>query len=71
MVSSFVGWLPADYRLNSLELSKIDAQLSDLNVLLIDDIIDSGWTLTVIGDMLTNWGFAKVYPFALASAGKQ
>lgn len=59
------------FYLNSLELSKIDAQLSDLNVLLIDDIIDSGWTLTVIGDMLTNLGFAKVYPFALASAGKQ
>ncbi|HEY8988730.1 MAG TPA: helicase-related protein, partial [Candidatus Limnocylindrales bacterium] len=35
-------------------------------VLLIDDIVDSGWTLTVAGDLLRAHGSGPVLPFALA-----
>ncbi|MCX7048855.1 MAG: RecQ family ATP-dependent DNA helicase [Candidatus Sumerlaeota bacterium] len=38
--------------------------------LLIDDIVDSAWTLTVIGVKLRQAGAGLVYPFALASAAK-
>lgn len=37
------------------------------SVLLVDDIIDSGWTFTVIAALLQQAGSGKVYPFALAS----
>lgn len=41
------------------------------NVLLVDDMVDSGWTFTVCGFKLKKMGCGKVYPFALAnSAGK-
>ncbi|MEG0370679.1 MAG: RecQ family ATP-dependent DNA helicase [Clostridium sp.] len=36
-------------------------------VLLIDDIIDSGWTLTACGALLMRNGARNVYPYALAS----
>lgn len=35
-------------------------------VLLVDDIVDSGWTLTVCGARLRRAGSGKVFPFALA-----
>ncbi len=35
-------------------------------VILVDDIIDSGWTLTVCGYKLMEAGCKKVYPFTLA-----
>ena len=37
-------------------------------VLLIDDIIDSGWTLTLAGWLLRKKGSGVVYPFTLARA---
>jgi ATP-dependent DNA helicase RecQ len=37
-------------------------------VLLVDDIIDSGWTLTLAGWLLRNHGSSIVYPFTLARA---
>jgi ATP-dependent DNA helicase RecQ len=37
-------------------------------VLLIDDIVDSGWTLTLAGWLLRNKGIGVVYPFTLARA---
>jgi ATP-dependent DNA helicase RecQ len=37
-------------------------------VLLVDDIVDSGWTLTVIGTALRDAGAGPVYPFVLAKA---
>ncbi len=37
-------------------------------VLLVDDICDSGWTLTIAAYLLRKAGSGKVYPFALASA---
>ncbi len=39
-------------------------------VLLVDDIVDSRWTLTVIGNLLLQEGAGAVYPFALADAGR-
>jgi ATP-dependent DNA helicase RecQ len=35
--------------------------------LLIDDIVDSGWTLTVVGALLRQAGVSRVYPLALAT----
>lgn len=41
------------------------------NTLLVDDMVDSGWTMTVCGYKLLKSGNGKIYPFALAnSAGK-
>jgi ATP-dependent DNA helicase RecQ len=41
------------------------------NTLLVDDMVDSGWTMTVCGYKLLQEGNGKIYPFALAnSAGK-
>lgn len=37
-------------------------------VLLVDDIVDSGWTLTVIAALLQQTGSGMVYPVALASS---
>lgn len=37
-------------------------------VLLLDDVIDSGWTLTVIAALLQQAGSGQVYPAALASS---
>jgi ATP-dependent DNA helicase RecQ len=37
-------------------------------VLLVDDIVDSRWTLTAIGGMLRAAGSGPVFPFALADA---
>lgn len=38
------------------------------NILLVDDVVDSKWTITVCGSILTDAGAAHVYPFVLASA---
>jgi ATP-dependent DNA helicase RecQ len=40
----------------------------DLPVLLVDDIVDSGWTLTVIGAALREAGSGPVHPLVLARA---
>ena len=40
----------------------------ETNVLLIDDIIDSGWTLSVCGFKIQEAGYGKVFPFALADS---
>lgn len=37
------------------------------NVLLVDDMVDSGWTFTVCGYKLREKGSGKVFPFALAN----
>jgi len=38
------------------------------NVLLIDDMVDSRWTMTVCAYKLIDSGSGKVYPFALANS---
>ena len=37
-------------------------------VLLVDDVVDSGWTLTLLAVMLRQRGSGPVHPFALAKA---
>jgi ATP-dependent DNA helicase RecQ len=44
------------------------AQLPELPVLVVDDVVDSGWTLTVAAVLLREHGSGPVYPFALARA---
>ncbi|MHA6784597.1 RecQ family ATP-dependent DNA helicase [Pseudonocardia saturnea] len=43
--------------------------LPDGPVLLVDDLIDSGWTMTVAARLLRRAGAGAVLPFALAQAG--
>jgi ATP-dependent DNA helicase RecQ len=38
-------------------------------VLLVDDVIDSGWTMTVAARAVRRAGAPSVLPFALAQAG--
>lgn len=40
-------------------------------IILIDDIIDSKWTLTVCGDLLASNGAVEIYPFALADSSNK
>jgi len=50
----------------------MQAALADLRaapVLLVDDLVDSRWTLTVAGRALRLAGAGPVLPFALASVG--
>ena len=42
--------------------------VSDAPVLLVDDVIDSGWTVTVLAAILRQSGSGPVFPVALASA---
>jgi len=46
----------------------IDNEFPSGPVLLVDDIIDSGWTLTIAGYLLRKHGSGLVYPFTLAQA---
>ena len=60
-----------------LKLANARAKLSIIDgsrgrpgpVLLIDDIVDSRWTMTVAGALLREQGSGPVFPFALAAAG--
>lgn len=51
---------------NVLGAYRVEGRLPDGNVLLVDDIVDSRWTLTVIGQLLRENGSGAVYPFTLA-----
>lgn len=46
----------------------VNQALPDTPVLLVDDIVDSGWTLTVVAALLRQAGSGVVYPVALASS---
>ncbi len=47
---------------------EVRAPVPDGPVLLVDDIVDSRWTITVVGGMLREAGVTHVYPFVLADA---
>jgi ATP-dependent DNA helicase RecQ len=51
---------------NVLDRFTVTARLKGESVLLVDDVCDSKWTLTVLGDLLQRHGAKAVYPFALA-----
>ena len=40
-------------------------------VLLVDDMVDSGWTFTVAASLLREGGCSAVFPFALADTGRR
>jgi ATP-dependent DNA helicase RecQ len=46
----------------------LGAQLTGQPVLLVDDVVDTGWTFTVVSRLLRQAGAGQVYPFALALA---
>lgn len=48
-----------------------DGAASPENILLVDDMVDSRWTLTVCGNLLTKAGAEHVYPYALAATSKK
>jgi ATP-dependent DNA helicase RecQ len=47
---------------------EINGEVSDEPVLLIDDVIDSGWTLTIASALLREAGSGIVYPATLTSS---
>ncbi|MEP7286048.1 MAG: RecQ family ATP-dependent DNA helicase [Chloroflexota bacterium] len=51
---------------NVLGAFSLAAKISTSPVLLVDDMVESGWTLTVVGALLHQAGCNMVYPFALA-----
>jgi len=46
---------------------RIDGRPASGPVLLIDDMVDSGWSFTVVAILLRRAGSGPVFPFALAS----
>jgi ATP-dependent DNA helicase RecQ len=53
---------------NLLKAFSIGRGMLNTPVLLVDDVIDSGWTLTMIAALLRMNGSGPVFPFALAKA---
>ena len=51
--------------------SVIDGTTIPERVLLVDDVVDSRWTLTVCGFRLMEKGCKEVYPFALADSSQK
>jgi ATP-dependent DNA helicase RecQ len=58
------GYLQAN---NVLNVFAIEGKVLNEPVLLVDDVADSKWTLTVVGHLLQAHGSGEVHPFALAS----
>ena len=57
---------------NALQsFSVIDNVQMPNNVLLVDDIVDSRWTMTVCGYRLMEAGCLRVFPFALADSSQK
>ena len=46
---------------------KIESNILDTPVLLVDDAVDSSWTFTVVSALLKRAGSGPVYPFAVVS----
>ena len=53
-----------------ISISLIEYETFLNNILLIDDYVDSRWTFTILGAMLSKLGHA-VYPFSLAMVNKK
>jgi ATP-dependent DNA helicase RecQ len=52
---------------NVLNKYEVGIKLNGAAVLLVDDIADSRWTLTIIGELLQRSGSGRVFPFVLAA----
>jgi ATP-dependent DNA helicase RecQ len=56
---------------NVADAFRVDTdELADGPVLLVDDIVDSRWSMTVCAALLRDAGSGPVYPLALASAAR-
>jgi ATP-dependent DNA helicase RecQ len=53
---------------NVLDAFELRGSVPDGPVLLIDDVVDSRWTLTVVGSLLLEAGSGPAFPFVLAEA---
>lgn len=53
---------------NALDSFKYKYKNNSGNIILVDDIVDSRWTLTVCGHYLMESGFESVFPYALADS---
>ena len=53
---------------NVLEAFSVKRDILAAPAILVDDVIDSGWTMTVIAVLLRMKGSGPVFPFALARA---
>jgi ATP-dependent DNA helicase RecQ len=53
---------------NLLHVFSVKRDILATPVILVDDVIDSGWTITIIATLLRLNGSGPVYPFALARA---
>jgi len=53
--------------LNAMESFDVPRNVPNGPVILVDDVVDSGWTFTVCGFKLREKGSGLVYPFALAT----
>lgn len=53
---------------NVFNTISISGDVPSTPVLLVDDILDSGWTLSMAGWLLRTHGCGQVYPFTLAQA---
>ena len=49
----------------------LEGQVQEGTVLLVDDIVDSRWTLTVVAALLREAGCTAVLPFALATRARR
>lgn len=56
--------------MNVVEGFEVRGPVLNEPVLLVDDMVDSGWTLTVCGILLRSQGSGDVYPYAIASTSK-
>ena len=54
---------------NVVDAFEVSGEVPSGSVLLVDDMVDSRWTLTVIGLLLREAGADSVTPFALADTG--
>jgi ATP-dependent DNA helicase RecQ len=53
---------------NLLEAFAVTGEVPPTPLLLVDDMVDSGWTLTLVAALLRTKGSGPVFPFALARA---
>jgi ATP-dependent DNA helicase RecQ len=53
---------------NLLTTFLVSRDILNAPVILVDDVIDSGWTITIIAALLRIQGSGPIFPFALAKA---
>ena len=55
---------------NAVESFEVNDYNYSGNILLVDDMVDSKWTITVCGHYLMEAGFESVFPYALADSSQ-